>query len=112
MWKWDSMGIWSVGPMPDLGQCMSLGTHALTALFHPQQCDKVASKWDKGFVMSCCKYELPDPETFVQLDMDEYYWDVQMNWKMFSGKLVLSDTIRPQLKRGVRAHKNRFYPGF
>ena len=50
------MGIWAVGPMPGLGQCMSIDTHALTALYHPRQIDKEATKLPKGFVRSCYQY--------------------------------------------------------
>ena len=102
------MGIWVVGLMPDPGQRMTIGTHALTALYHPQQCDKYYSKLDKGFAYRHFKYEVPDPDEFVQLDMEEEQSEVQTNSKVFSGRLPLSDTIRPQLTRAVRAHKNRF----
>ena len=39
-WKWYSMIIWAVGPIPDLGQAMPISTHAFRALYHPRLCDK------------------------------------------------------------------------
>ena len=75
------MGIWAVGTMPDPGQRMTICTHALTALFRPQQCDKDTSKLDKGFAFRHFKYEVPDPDEFVQHDMEDEPWEVQTDSK-------------------------------
>ena len=103
------MGIWVVGPVPDLGQCMSIDTHVLTALFHPHQIDKDASVLDKRFARNCFKYDVPDPECFVQLGMYEEYCEVQQTWQIFSGMLPLSETMRPQLTCVVRAYRDIKY---
>ena len=71
------MGLWAVGPMPDPGQCMTIGTRALTALYHPQQTDKDASKLVKGFVYRHFKYHVPDADEFVQLDLREEQWELE-----------------------------------
>ena len=39
IWKWDSMGMWVVGPIPDPGQSMRIDDRALATLFHPRQVD-------------------------------------------------------------------------
>ena len=82
VWKWDTMDILAVGPMPDPGQRMAIGTHALTALYHPQQIDKEASKLEKGFVHRHFKYNVPDPDEFAQLDMYEEQWELETQRKL------------------------------
>ena len=50
-WKWDSMAIWVVGPIPDPGRCVTIGDHALVALFHPRQVDKTPEALQKRLCM-------------------------------------------------------------
>ena len=83
------MGICAVGPMPDPGQRMTIGTHALTALYHPQQTDKDASKSDKGFVYCHFKYDVPDLDEFVQLDLHEEQWELETNLRSFQPNIAL-----------------------
>ena len=68
---------------------MTIGTHALTALYHPQQTDKEASKLDKGFVYRHFKDNVPDPDEFVQLDLYEEQWELETNWTVFQRKVAI-----------------------
>ena len=43
-WCWGSMGVWAVGPLPDPGTAMSIGTHGLAALRHPRTIDNIPTK--------------------------------------------------------------------
>ena len=52
-------------------------------------------------LMSSCK-----------LDLHEEQWELETIWNIFSGKLPLSDTMRPKLECPVRAHKHRYAPDF
>ena len=78
-WKWDSVAIWVVGPIPDPGQCMTIGDHALVALFHPRQVDKTPEAVQKRFVCSSYKYSVLDPDDVVELNMDDEYDIVNAN---------------------------------
>ena len=74
-WCWDSMGIWSVGPLPNPGPAMSIDSHALTALHHPRMIGSIPKhQLSEGFPKESYDYSAPHPERRVQLDMEEEYW--------------------------------------
>jgi hypothetical protein len=52
---------------------MSIETHALTALYHPRLADTLAKNLLRGFTVNSYKYDVPDPETFVDEDMVAWY---------------------------------------
>ena len=107
-WKWGSMAIWVVGPIPDPGQCMKIADHALAALSHRRQVDKTSTDLSKGFPPSAYKYSLFDPNDYVELDMNEKYSLLEADSKVFSGVLPLSTTMQHRVSCGVQAHKHRY----
>ena len=61
---------------------------------------------------SCYKYTVPNPDDFVELDMDEDFYVVQSGANNFSRHLALSTAIIPPLGTVVRAHRNRYKSDF
>ena len=111
-WKWDSLGIWAVGPMPDPGQAMSIETHALTALCHPRLADTPAKNLLRGFTVNSYKDDVPDPETFVDEDMVAWYEWLESNCKTFASKKQLAPHIKEKTWCPVVAFKDRYNDDF
>ena len=84
--------VWVVGPIPDLGQCMPIDTHALTALFHPHQVDKEASELHKkGFERRSYTYTAPNPDNCAEVGMD-----VEFNFKETRKRSAAAPNSRTQ----------------
>lgn len=70
-WKWDTMGLWAVGPVPDPGLCMPVAAHAAAALLHPRMEDVDPKNLAKGWTVATHAryYATPDPDDFVTIDV-------------------------------------------